>query len=212
MKKIIYLIPLFCTVSIVVAQNPIINIHTTGSKDIDNAYYKDIENFQNQFVGTWVYTDAIKTIRFKFVKKEMFYYEDYLENYYVDFLVGEMQYLENGVEKINSLTNLNVNHSSIFNYSLYGDGKVHSYWYPRCVECPDTVQRIAMSYNEPTNDDRCLDAAFVMRREDENGVQKIKIQYILTNGPCGVQSDWQTPSTTTNFTIPYGDYTLVREQ
>ena len=193
------------------AQNPILNIHTADFAEIENAYYKDIENFQNQFVGTWVYTDAVKTIRFRFIKKEMFYYQS-IRNCYVDFLVGEMQYIENGIEKINSLTNLNVNHSSIFNYSINGDIKVHSYWYPRCVECSDTVQRISMSYNEPTNDDIGLEAAFIMRREDESGVQKIKIQYILTNGPLGVKDDWQTPSTTTNFTIPYGDYTLVREQ
>jgi hypothetical protein len=68
-----------------------------------------------------------------------------------------------------------------------------------------------MSYNEPNNDDFGLKAAFVMRRADENGVQKIKIQYILTSGPLGIQSDFETPSTTTNFTIPYGDYTLTRE-
>lgn len=140
----------------------------------------------------------------------MFYYESFT-NCYVDFLVGEMQYIENGVEKINSLSNLNVNHPIIFNYSMNGDIKVHNNWYPKCVECPDTVERLPMDYNEPTNDDVTLSAAFVMRRADENGVQKIKIQYRLTNGPLGVQSDFETPSNTTDFIIPYGDYTLIKE-
>lgn len=211
MKKIIYSITLFCTTNILLAQNPILNIHTADFADIENAYYKDNDNFYNQFIGTWIYTDAFKTIRFRFVKKEMFYYQSVV-SCYVDFLVGEMQYIENGVEKINSLTNLNVNHSQIFEFNLHSIGKTYNYWFPRCLECPNNMERMAMSYNEPTNDDIGLKAAFIMRRADENGVQKIKIQYILTNGPLGVKDDWQTPSTTLDFTIPYGDYTLVREQ
>lgn len=208
MKNLIFIIVLFA--NHIFAQNPIINIHTVGHREVENAYYKDIDNFQNQFVGTWVYTDATKTIRFRFVKKEMFYYQS-TKNYYVDFLVGEMQYIENGVEKINSLSNLNVNHSEIFDYSLHGDRKVFNNWYPKCIECPDTVERLPMSYNEPGNDDVGLDAAFIMRREDENGIQKIKVQYIKTTSASGLQSDFETPSTTTNFTIPYGDYTLIKE-
>jgi hypothetical protein len=209
MEKIAFaIIILFCfSLS---AQSPIININSTGHREIVNAYYKDIDNFQNQFVGTWVYTDATKTIRFKFVKKEMFYYQS-VTNYYADYLIGEMQYIENGVEKINSLMNLNINQTSIFTYSLHSYGKVYNDAYPKCLECPDDVQRMAMSYSEPTNDDVGLAAAFVMRRADENGVQKIKIQYILTNGPAGLKSDFETPSSTTNFTIPYGDFTLLKE-
>ncbi|WP_396177415.1 DUF6705 family protein [Flavobacterium sp.] len=209
MKKILTAIVLLYNI-ILSAQNPILNLHTADFAQIENAYYKDIEQFQNKFVGTWVYTDAVKTIRFKFIKKEMFYYQT-IKNCYVDYLVGEMQYIENGVEKINSLVDLNANYTSIFNYSLHSYRKVDNNWYPKCLECDDFVERLPMSYNEPNNDDFGLKAAFVMRRADENGVQKIKIQYILTSGPLGIQSDFETPSTTTNFTIPYGDYTLTRE-
>lgn len=209
MKKIIYLITTFCATT-VLAQNPILDIHTADFAEIENAYYKDIDGFYNQFIGTWVYTDATKTIRLRFIKKEMFYYQS-VKQCYVDYLIGEMQYIENGIEKMNSLMNLNVNHSNIFDYNLYSFGKAHYTTYPRCVECPDTVQRISMRYDEPTNDDIGLSAAFIMRRADENGIQKIKIQYILTNGAYGVKDDWVTPSTITNFIIPYGDYTLVKE-
>lgn len=209
MKKVISLTILFCATNLF-AQNPVLNIHTADFAEIENAYYKDIENFQNQFVGTWAYTDANKTIRFRFVKKEMFYYQS-TKNCYVDYLVGEIQYIENGIEKINSLSNLNVNHSEIFDYSLHSYRKTNNNWYPKCTECPDTVERLPMSYNEPTNDDVALDAAFIMRREDENGIQKIKVQYIKTTSASGLQSDFETPSTTTNFTVPYGDYTLIKE-
>lgn len=143
--------------------------------DIANAYYKDIENFQNQFVGTWVYTDAVKTIRFKFIKKEMFYYQGFTRNYYKDYLVGEMQYIENNAEKINSLPNLDVNHLSIFDYSFFSYGKIVGNSYPPlCQYCAPNIERLLMRYNEPSNDDVSLGAYFAMRRAYENGVQKIK--------------------------------------
>lgn len=209
MKKVLIIV--FTITSIYSnAQNPILDINTADFAELENAYYKDISNFQNQFVGTWVYTDATKTIRFKFIKKQMFYYQSAV-NCYVDFLIGEMQYIENGVEKINSLQNLNINHSEIFSYSLHGSIKIGYNNPPICLECPQNVERLSMSYSEPTNDDVGLDAFFAMRRADENGVQKIKIQYILHSGPLGFQSDFETPSTTTNYIIPYGDYTLTKE-
>jgi hypothetical protein len=208
MKKIIIIL-LFIVSNYSIAQSPVLNIHTTY-QDIENAYYKDIDNFQNQFVGTWVYTDGTKTIRFRFIKKEMFYFQS-VKSYYIDVLLGEMQYIENGVEKINSLMNLNVNHPKIFDYSLHGSIKIAQNYPPLCGECPQNVERLSMSYDEPSNDDVSLDAYFVMRRVDENGVQKIKIQYMLKSGPLGVQSDFETPSTTTDFIIPYGDYTLTKE-
>lgn len=208
MKKVIIIL-LFIVSNYSIAQSPVLNIHTTY-QDIENAYYKDIDNFQNQFIGTWVYTDAAKTIRFRFIKKEMFYFQS-VKSYYIDVLVGEMQYIENGVEKINSLMNLNANHLKIFSYSLHGTIKIANNYPPICNECPQNIERLPMSYDEPTNNDEGLEAYFVMRRADENGVQKIKIQYFLSNGPSGFQSDFQTPSTNTDFTIPYGDYTLTKE-
>jgi len=211
MKKIILIAFAILTIHCN-AQTPVLNIHTADFPKIENAYYKDIEGFYNQFVGTWVYTDNNKTIRFRFIKKEMFYYQSKVSSCYEDILIGEMQYIENGVEKINSLLNSNANHTSIFNYNLISIGKIIGYRYPPlCQDCPQNVERLSMKYDEPTNNDEGLEAYFVMRRVDENGVEKIKIQYLLKNGPSGLQSDFQTPSTTTDFTIPYGDYTLTKE-
>lgn len=200
----LFIISTYCS-----AQTPVLNIHTSY-RDINNAYYKDEINFQNQFVGTWVYTDAIKTIRFRFIKKEMFHFQS-VKSYYIDVLVGEMQYIENGVEKINSLANLDSSHPEIFDYSLHGSMKIAQNYPPVCIECSPNIERLSMRYNEPSNDDVSLGAYFAMRRADENGVQKIKIQYILKSGPLGFKDDFETPSTTTDFIIPYGHYTLIKE-
>ena len=38
--------------------------------------------------------------------------------YYTDFLVGEFRYVENGVEKTNTLSNLSINHPSPYENSI----------------------------------------------------------------------------------------------
>lgn len=210
MKRIIQISMLLFTIIVCKAQTPVINIHGS-KKEIENAYYKDIENFYGQFVGTWVYSDNVKTIRYRFAKKERFYRQS-VQNYYVDYLIGEMQYIENGVEKINSLNRVNLNFDTIFKYSMSSIGKTGYNWAPVCTECPPDVQRLIMSYDEPNNDDFGLDATFVMRRVVENGVEKLKVQYKPVSAASGANKyDIYQPSTTTDFTIPYGDYTLVRE-
>jgi hypothetical protein len=81
-----------------------------------------------------------------------------------------------------------------------------------CLECPTNVQRLPMMYDEPTNDDSCLAAYFVMRIEIENGLPKLKVQYNQTVKNCNMnKNNFDLPSTTTNFTIPYGNYTFTKE-
>ena len=211
MKHLFTILSLFLIALSCKAQSPVIDLHTSDFTNIENTYYKDIENFYGQFVGTWVYSDDVKTIRYRFAKKDMFYYQSQ-KSFYYDFLVGEMQYIENGVEKINSLNRVDLDFDIIFKYSMSSIAKIGYSFIPLCHECPHDVKRLAMSYDEPTNDDFELSAIFVMRRVVEDSVEKLKVQYKPNTMASGEsQRDMSQPSTTTDFTIPYGDYTLVRE-
>jgi len=206
----VYFILLFMSLT-AIAQTPILDLHTALFPKVENAYYKDIENFYNQFEGTWVYTDATQTIRLRFVKKEMFYLNS-VKSYYADYLVGEMEYIINEFEIFNSLPNLNINYSDIFKYNLVSITKVGYHYYPICTECASDVKRLYMRYDEPTNNDLGLSAEFVMRIEVENGFPKLKVQYELRSGPQGInKNNFDLPSTTTDFAIPYGNYTFVKE-
>lgn len=206
----VYFILLFMSLT-AIAQTPILDLHTSHFGHVENAYYKDIENFYNQFEGTWVYTDATKTIRLSFVKKEMIYSND-VTPFYADYLVGEMQYIISEFEIFNSLPNLNNNYSDMFKYNLVDIGKIRYQTYPICTECPSDVKRLSMRYDEPTNNDLGLSAEFVMRIEVENGFPKLKVQYELRSGPQGInKNNFDLPSTTTDFAIPYGNYTFVKE-
>lgn len=185
--------------------------HTWGGfGNIKNAYYKDVDNFFDQFIGTWVYTDANKTIRMRFRKREMVYTN--YTNVYADYLVGETQYIENGVEKLNSLNNLAINHVDIDKYNIVGFTKVGYSYNPICTECPQNIERIIMFYDEATNDDFGLEWRMLMGRVTENGIQKIKIQFDFQSGPGGMNKNgYFQNSTTQNFTVPYGNYTLTKE-
>ena len=178
-----------------------------------NAYLKDTQNFQDQFVGTWVYQNGQEYLEVRFIKKEMFLMEPGSKQYYEDVLVAEYKYIDsNGVEKVNSLNNLYTNHTSIFNYNLYSGAKLRLDTYPLCPSCPIGTERLYMHFDEPANDDLGLDAGFVIRRVVENGIEKLKVQFFNKSPKSGrKKGNFTDSSTFTDFSLPYGDYTLIKQ-
>ena len=100
MKNIILIIVIFLAVLNCKAQSPILSIKNIGLKNQSNAYYKDIDNELNPYEGTWVHTDGNTSLKIKLVKNE----KAKEVNYYEDLIIGGYQYIENGVEKINRLS------------------------------------------------------------------------------------------------------------
>lgn len=196
------------------AQTPIIDLHNNDNYgEVTNAYYKDIENFQNQFIGTWLYENGNTSLKVRFRKLEMFYTNNGVTNFFIDVLVGEYQYIENGVEKVNTLMNLNVNYNDYISYNLFSFGdKISLTTFPKCNECPPSTERMSMFFNEPTNDDAAITALFVMRKVIENGIEKIKVQFVLEQSAGNVnKNNMELPSTFRTFSLPYGNYTLIKQ-
>lgn len=213
MKNKLIIILAICGFYTCKAQSPILDLHDNDLYfgDVNNAYYKDIEGFYNQFVGTWVYTSGNTMLKVKFKKKDMFYQTPPPVAFYIDYLIGEFQYIENGVEKANTLSNLDINHTDISDYNIVSLGKVDLTGFPKCNDCPAGTVRISMMFDEPANDDVTLLGAFVMRKVVENGVEKIKVQFQMLELANNVnKANWDLPSTARKHTIPYGDYTLVK--
>lgn len=84
------------------AQSPILPLKK-WSDEQENAYYKDLNNELNSFEGTWLYTDGNTSLKIVLEKRLMQFNGDY----YTDLIVGEYQYIKNGVEKINTLDQIN---------------------------------------------------------------------------------------------------------
>src|SRR5690606_10043709 len=90
------------------SQTPILFLENRNPYDTqEGAYYKDLNNVLNDFEGTWLYTNGGTSLRIVLVKKEAQYRTD--RGYYEDLMVVEYQYIENGVETINTFSNLNQN-------------------------------------------------------------------------------------------------------
>ncbi|KOS06460.1 hypothetical protein AM493_10745 [Flavobacterium akiainvivens] len=87
---------------------------------VAGAWYKDVNNEFGKFVGTWKFENTATNTSFtiKLQKKESFYIP--LFNYYQDLLVGEYRYVQNGVEIVNTLSNLNVLHTDEYDYNITG--------------------------------------------------------------------------------------------
>ena len=214
MKNIVLIITITFITLTCKAQITILPSYGSGASfgEVNNAYYKDVDNFLNQFEGTWQYTNAIDTLTVNFVKKTKMKITYGTIFYYTDFLVGEFRYTENGVEKANTLTNLTINHTNPFNYNMYSSAKTGKNSYPICTECNENVERLIITFDEPGNDDAMLSADFVIRREVDAGVERIKVQFVLMTGPIGFKKGSDLiASTATKHSIPYGNYTLIKQ-
>ncbi|MGV7106168.1 DUF6705 family protein, partial [Flavobacterium sp. U410] len=175
--------------------------------DVNGAYYKDVDYYFDQFVGAWSYTEGTTILKVSFVKREMM---NVSNKYYEDCLVGEFQYIESGVEKTNTLSNLSNNYTSAYAYNMWSLSQMRKTSYPVCEECSTDEKRLGMSFTEPANDDDCLQGFWTMRVVAEGGVQKLKVQFRLETNYCGYKEDG-TPSVARSFSVPFGDYTLIRE-
>jgi hypothetical protein len=112
-KILILLLSLNCF-----AQYPVRDIsEMTGTIDIPGIYYQDTQSLLNPFVGTYVYNQNGKMLKIELRKKE----QSFWYNYYEDLVIGGYQYIENGVEKINTLNSLNTFQQNGRLYSISGN-------------------------------------------------------------------------------------------
>jgi len=186
-------------------------VYEIGSADKkNNFYYKDIDEFQNQFVGTWVLNEGPTYLKITFKKKPAFLESRSDISYYEDYLIGEYDYKINGTTVVNTLENLNINHSVIFNYNLYSLMRYKINQYPQCDGC-DRINRLVMIFQEiPTRDQNwSAGAYFIIRRVLEQEVEKLKVQFIMTDSagkiPNGLGDEYQ------GFSLPFGNYTLIKQ-
>ena len=146
---LLFTLSLSCKAQTIDAYNPEI---ITG--EVNGAYYKDINNFRGQFVGTWIYTQGNTTLTIMIRKRDNLHFLTEFSDYNEDILIGEYKYVENGIEKINTLDNINNNYGSDFKsnwqHNLFGNMYLRrATSYPRCNECDSNERRMEFSYSEP---------------------------------------------------------------
>mgnify|MGYP003605420302 FL=1 len=201
MKKIIKILVLLLTISCK-AQSPIKSIKNSEFPGTIGAYYKDIDNELNTFEGTYLYTNGSTSLKITLLKKVM----QYNGRFYEDFLVGEYQYIENGVEKVNSLTNININYYNQFSHNIYGNSLIKANNRPKCNDCDDLDGlRVRLTINDPISNRYC---GLIIKKDFVSGVEVIKIN-ILNNQAISYNEG--VDPVPMEIQIPIGEFILIKQ-
>lgn len=213
MKKIISIITIFM-ITICKSQTIVPLFGSSHATEI-GYYYKDMDNFLNQYEGTWLYTSGTTSLKIVFTKKLKIPTRSPHGNYFSDVLVGEYEYYENGILKINTLSNLNVNHDDVFDYNLSGITRISKDIYPKCLDCAVNEYRMKFYFTEPAYKDyHGFGSYMLIRTVTENGVAKLKLSFIEGN-----MRGFKIPNNniddiieiTATYKIPFGEYVLIKQ-
>lgn len=165
-------------------------------------YYKDTNNLFNTYEGEWKWENSINNSELTFIfKKE----ENIQSNsgYSYDLLVGEYKYIENGNEVANTLANIKNPRIIGPHHKMSGSTIITKYNTPECTNCTQDEKRLKILLEH--NNYNGIYAWVVLRRFEENGIQKIKATII--GGP-NISSNPNTPD---NIDIPFGEYILIKQ-
>ncbi|RWX01058.1 DUF6705 family protein [Flavobacterium cerinum] len=176
------------------AQTPVKSLYN-DSRELDGAYYKDFNNQLDTFVGTWKYTNGTTSLTITLIKKVMQPLMDESISYYEDIIVGEYKYIENGVEKINTLPQLLVSKDP-YEYNIVGN-----------IFYESTNKNLQTNFRDPNRKIQGMTQAMFFDHVN-NYPQKLFLTFKMMEGPYTV-NDELLPYT--SYTVPFGEYLLVKQ-
>lgn len=203
-KKTIITFLLF--ISFISCKAQIVNIEDECFGTSSNTYYKDINNLLNPYEGTWKYQNGNEILIVK-LRKVL----NTATSTTADVIIGEYQYIDaNGVEKINTLSNFDVNNIAQSFHTIFGHC-INNYTEPVCDICLPNTKRVVLVYGDPLKD---VSGEFYMGKAIVGGNEAIKMfiktdgNKVNTNG-SDVYSDFIFEYV--GVTIPKGWYTLIKQ-
>jgi len=182
------------------SQSQIIDILDDDGSHISNAYYKDINNLLDPYTGTWIYSSGNRYIKMVLTKKIKFYDG----KSYEDDIIGGVEYKENGVTKVNTLSY--INNTSFVNtiqYPISGRLLFDKDFYPKCPECPANELRLQLTYKEPG---KAGSGRLVLRRISINGQEALKIEH--RSGTIMYKDGEPLPEA---YILPDGNFVFVKQ-
>jgi hypothetical protein len=176
MKAVYIIALLFGMVCMAQSIQPLYN----GERNIDGAYYKDTNNDLDNFVGTWKYTNGATSLTIVLQKKEMQNYSDNSISYYEDILVGGYKYVENGVEKINTLPLPAQNLPDNYDYTIFGN--IILPYDPQCIQCVQGKKILYAALDDPHRDITGMESKMIFARADSGSLQKLLLKFMVVSG------------------------------
>ena len=185
-----------------------IDLNSSEHYGKDGYYYKDLNNRFNVFEGNWRFTSGNTYLEIKLDKKVNVKSNAILGDYFYDALVGEYKYVENGVLKINTMSNMAINHSDAENYNILATN-LSKYGDLTCNGCQPGNIYVKGRYSQPNCNHGSV-PTISFRHYIENGVHKLKMIFSAnTRLPYDPDTLEELPCDT--FAIPYGEYILVKQ-
>ena len=201
MKNIITTLALLITALSCKSQTQIIDVQNYDGKDIPGAYYKDINNVLQPFVGEYLYTNGSTSLKIILQKKTMS--TPFNNKFYEDLIIGGYQYIENGIEKANTINALNLfSHTNGWKYSVNGN-TILTQGDPPCSNCVagEKALRLGLIDNATNNW-----AVLAVRRVVQGGQPAIEV-FVYWQGKAWV---YGTPEPK-NPSFNGGYYTLIKQ-
>lgn len=205
MKKIFYTTFLAILSFNCKAQLTIVPIQNKYNVNIQsNTYLMDVEGLLDPYVGTWLYTNGTTSLKF-ILRKEFNNNNGY---YHEDVLYGEYQYIQDGVEKINTLNQIDNIYSSQAKHTIGGNYIINKNVYTRCNECEENEKRVYLFMGDPLTGGRAAD--LILRRIMDSGQPAI-VAYIRFDGIKDIGSTIDDRETEfVDSTISNGNYILIK--
>jgi hypothetical protein len=164
----------------------------------DFYYYKDINNLLDPFVGTYIYTNGTDTLKIILQKQIM----SYDGRCYYDKLIGEYQYIKNGVEISNTLSDINTNHDDLPRSHYIDINGITQFGRGLCKDCIPGEIRVFGSFTD---------------MNEHLGELIIRKLMVGNNPAIEINISWETryrkpnDPVTPGIKLSGGDYILIKQ-
>lgn len=196
MKKIICLI-LIGIINVNCRAQTIINITDNDGTKKNNVYYKDINNLLDPFIGTYELSSGNKIFKIILQKRIRAHVTTFS---FEDLIVGEYRYVDaNGVEKINTLSEINANYTNEIQHRIDGNDILYNNNEPICNSFNNGEIRLRLGFTDN------YPGYIIIRRIIVNGQDAISV-FKSEHGENGDENGNYTPAK-----VPKGTYTLIKQ-
>lgn len=173
--------------------------------NVTGAYYKDMDNDLDKFTGTWEYINGTTSLRIV-IEKRTEYYNSF--GIYEDILVGEYRFIENGIEKINTLSKISDDSDGEIVHNIFGNIIIKKTAPPVCNDCGANERRVNLTILDPSRSDIVgLSGDIVLRRVDVGAIQKISLNLRQVGNIIYIDGN---PPQYQTLSVPAGDYILTK--
>lgn len=137
-----------------------------------NCYEKDVDNVLEKFTGEWKYQDGNTTLILK-LKKEL-NYQISSDSNYIDMLVGEYEYIEDGIIKVNSLADFDNVAISGYDHNISGSIFIHTLpSYCNIDNSNPSEIKIELMITDPN--DELKTGRIILRHISTNNIDKLEV-------------------------------------